>query len=332
MNKINKKILILVISILLLIAFLRFSENSEDFSTYNADWNGAAQIKELSSVNHTVISLPAHQVLPLSKPDNSALVVLGPRSSFSENDVEGIKKFVRSGGLLIFADDFGSGNDLLNRFTPSVSFSHFLLQDDVSFWKNTTFAVVRTDIQNVGNITLNYPTSLVIKDSSINVSAYSSRFSWLSHNGSGTGSFILERESYPVIAEISFGQGKIVAISDPSIFINSMLALNDNKALLEELIGNRTFVYFDDNDRMPPASVFGYMMRTNSMAQYLFAIVIISMTFIYMKRDDIKKPKNKTMNDRLDMDEETIISNIISRQKWDERKFMFFKNKLRGKK
>lgn len=330
MTKINRKILILIISILLIIAFFRFSENGEDFSIYNPDWNGATQIKDLISENHTVISLPARQDLSLLKSNRSALVVLGPRSNFSENEIEIIQKFVRSGGLLVLADDFGTGNQLLNRFTTSVSFSGLLLQDDVSFWKNSTLAAVTANIENVSNITMNYPTSLVIPDRSISVLANTSRFGWLSKNESRGPQTDRERESYPVIAELAFGQGKIVVISDPSIFINSMLPMQDNRLLLGKLVEERPIVSFDETGRMPPIPAFNYTIRNNPSFQYLFAAVVISLAFIYMKRDEISK--FKTAKYRFDPDEDIIISEILSRKNWDKRRFMLFRNKLRGNK
>src|SRR5574341_1106756 len=148
MNKINK-ILFLILAILLLISIFRFSEDTKDFSTYNNDWNGGMQVRALVSENHKVIALPARQYITSFDPARSALVVLGPRENFSEKDMETVREFVRAGGLLILADDFGQGNQLLNIFTSSVSFSNRLLQDDMSFWKNSTFPVVSTSIGNV---------------------------------------------------------------------------------------------------------------------------------------------------------------------------------------
>ncbi|VVB88647.1 Uncharacterised protein [uncultured archaeon] len=334
MNKINRIILILVVFLILLIAIFRFSENNADFSTYNPDWNGGMQIRSLVSGNHTVMSLPGREGISSLEPDKSVFIILGPGDNISEKDKESVKKFVDAGGLLILADDFGTGNQLLNRFTTSVSFSNLLLMDDVSFWKNSTFSVATANIENVSNITLNYPASLLITDKSVNVLASSSRFSWLSANESIHENIHEKRGSYPLIADIPSGHGKLVLISDPSIFINSMLPMQDNKLLLEKLVAGRIYVGFDETGRTPPIPAFDYLIRTNTSYQYLFALMVISLAFIYIKRDKISKlkmEKTVTIKDTLVRDEESIIKDILKRHDWDKRKFMLFRNKIRGK-
>lgn len=327
MKKINKKILLMIVSILMLISLFRFSESTEDFSTYNPDWNGGVHIRKLLSENHQVIAMPVRSDLASFEPNRTVLVILGPRGNFSEKDIYTIRKFVEAGGLLVLADDFGSGNELLNRLTTSVSFSNMLLQDDVSFWKNSTFPVAATSIGDVSNITMNYPTSLVITDKSVKVLASTSRFGMLSKNESERG----QSGSYPVMAHFPYGKGEIVAIADPSIFINSMLPMEDNKRLLEELVENRTIVIFDESGRMPPVSSFNYLMKTNSYIQYLFAGFVISLAFLYLKRDKISLfRRRKTGNQAYgELNEEYIISDILKRHKWSERKLMLFKNRLK---
>ncbi|KCZ72805.1 hypothetical protein ANME2D_01240 [Candidatus Methanoperedens nitroreducens] len=323
----NKKVLLLVASILIVIGLFRFSENTSDFSTFNPDWNGGMRIRDLVSERHQAVAIPSRHYIGSFEPDRTALVVLGPGVNFSEKDIDIIKKFVGDGGLLILADDFRSGNELLTSFSTSISFSSMLLLDDVNFWRNSSFPVVTTGIEGVSNITMNYPTSLIISDGSARVLASTGRFSWLSKNG-------LEREvsgSYPVMADLPFGQGKIVAIADPSIFINSMLPMGDNILLLDKLVENRTSVIFDETGRMPLIFAAGYLVRTDPYVQYLSAGIVVSFVLIYMNRDRLIFRKKKSNNQSYvsELDEKNIISDILKRRKWDERRFAFFMSKIR---
>jgi hypothetical protein len=327
----NYKKIFIIICIVLFIGVLRFSQNRDDFGNYNPEWNGSKQIKNELSENHTVISMPLTDDLSAYDPRTTAFIILRPENNFSKKDIDIIKKFIENGGLLIIADDFGSGNDLLNNLTTYIAFSNMLMLDDVNYWENITFPVVTTHITNVSNITLNYPTSLIVKDSSVKILASSSRFSWLSTGDMERGS----RGSYPVIATTSSGKGTIIAIADPSIFINSMLPMTDNRLLLEKLAENRNIIIFDENMRMPLLLVIQYHIRNNTPVQYMFAASVILLSYIYMNRERLYpiKVKEKDIQNYISaLDEKEIISDIVTRNKWDVGKIQLFKNKLEGRK
>jgi hypothetical protein len=202
-----------------------------------------------------------------------------------------------------------------------------LLQDDVSFWKNATFPSVSTSIGNVSKITMNYPTSIVITDISVKVLAVTSPFGRISINESERG----KSGSYPVIALFSYGKGEVVAIADPSIFINSMLPMEENKLLLEEIVGNRTTVIFDESGRMPSVSNGDYLIKSNPYIQYLFAGIVVSLAFLYINRGKIGLFGRRKTNIQVygEPDEEHIISDILKRHKWSERKLMLFRTRLK---
>lgn len=329
-NDIKTLKILIIVSIVIFIGILRFSQGIDDFSTYNAEWNGGKDIRNELSKNHTVSSMPGIDGLTVYDPDKTAFIILGPDEIFSKQDRKIVKEFIENGGLLILADDFGTGNYLLDNLTTGIAFSNMLILDDVNYRENITFPVTTTNIANVSEITMNYPTSLIIENGSVNILASTSLFSWLSKDG-----VTRERSgSFPVIADISYGQGKIVAIADPSIFINSMLPFGDNNILFEKLVGNRTDVIFYEKNRTPPVAFFHYLLKTNPYVQYLFAAIVISLTLLYMKRDQLSgtgKDKTNVLDDELELDEDYIISDISKRQKWDERKVKLFRTRLKGK-
>ncbi|MBU4220853.1 MAG: DUF4350 domain-containing protein [Euryarchaeota archaeon] len=329
--KYNYKKILVIICIVLFIAVLRFSQNTDDFSTYNPEWNGGKQIKNELSENHTVISMPLTDDLSAYDPGKTAFIILRPENNFSKKEMEIIKKFVENGGLLIVADDFGSGNDLLNDLTPNIAFSNLLMLDDVNYWENITFPVITSDLKNVSNITLNYPTTLIVNDTSVKILASSSKFSWLSKGDLDRGS----GGSYPVIATTSSGKGMIIAIADPSIFINSMLPMTDNRLILQKLVENRNILIFDERMRMPLVSVIQYHIKNNPIIQYMFAASVILLSYIYMNRErlyPIKVKEKDNQNYISAPDEKEIISDIVKRNKWDHGKIQLFKNKLEGRK
>ena len=325
----NYKKTLVIICIVLFIGVLRFSQNRDDFSTYNPEWNGGNQIKNELSENHTVISMPFTDDLSAYDPGTTAFIILRPENNFSQKDMGIIKKFIENGGLLIVADDFGSGNDLLNILTTQIAFSNMLMLDDVNYWENITFPIANAYMTNVSNITMNFPTSLIIKDDSVKILASSSTFSWLSTGNMERGS----GGQYPIIASTASGKGTIIAIADPSIFINSMLSMSDNGLLLGKLVENRNIIIFDEKMRMPLISVIQYHIRNNPRVQYLFAASVILFSYIFMNRErlyPIKVKEKDTQNYIYALDEKEIISDIVKRNKWDDGKIQLFKNKLEG--
>lgn len=327
----NYKNIFIIICIVLFIGVLRFSQNTDDFSTFNPDWNGAKQIKNELSEKHIVIAMPGTDDVLEYDPNMTAYIILRSVGEFSKRDLDIIKKFVENGGLLISADDFGSGNNLLNNLTTNIAFSNLLMLDDVNYRENITFPVVTTTITNVSNITLNYPTSLIVNDTSVKILARSSKFTWLTKGDMGRGS----GGSYPFIASTSSGKGTIIAIADPSIFINSMLPITDNRLLLGKLVENRNIIIFDENMRMPLVLVIQYHIRNNPIVQYMFAASVIILSYIYMNRERLypKKVKEKDTHNYISaLDEKEIISDIVKKNKWDEGKIQLFKNKLEGRK
>jgi hypothetical protein len=315
----------------LFIGVLRFSQNTDDFSTFNPDWNGGKQIKNELSEKHVVIEMPDTDDVPEYDPNLTAYIILRSEGEFSKKDFDIIKRFLENGGLLITADDFGSGNDLLNNLTTNIAFSNLLMLDDVNYRENITFPVVTTYITNVSNITLNYPTSLIVNDTSVKILARSSTFTWLTKGDMERG----YGGSYPVIATTSSGKGTIIAIADPSIFINSMLPMTDNRLLLGKLVENRNIIIFDERMRMPLVLVIQYHLQNNPIVQYMFAASVIILSYIYMNRERlylIKVKEKDNQNYMSALDEKEILSDIVKKNKWDDGKIQLFKNKLEGRK
>src|SRR5665648_1174763 len=127
----NTKVLIIV-AIVIFIGILRFSQSMDDFSTYNSEWHGGEEIKSELSKDHTVISMPEIDDLTGYEPEKTAFIILGPDENFSTTEEETIREFITSGGLFILADDFGTGNSILNNLTSEIAFSNLLVLNDVN--------------------------------------------------------------------------------------------------------------------------------------------------------------------------------------------------------
>lgn len=244
--------------------------NSADFSIFNSGWNGTSDLAiftytsgkfsptfELrSSGAKTTVEQVGLADLSLS-PSEDALIVIGPMKGFSSIEGEKVGNFVRGGGLLLLADDFGTGNSLLKAMNATSRFSGNLVMD-LAFEKQPEFSVcfdIRADdtTKNVSTLLLNYPSSLTVNASTTQVLARSSIASWLDTSGDRLQEWGEPRGPFPLIARETMGMGAIYLLSDPSVLINGMAKEMDNGVFRSNLIGylseGRSSVLFDESHR-----------------------------------------------------------------------------------
>ncbi|MDE1854258.1 MAG: hypothetical protein KGI38_11015 [Thaumarchaeota archaeon] len=205
--------------------------NPDDFSPTNTAWNGLSTF--VSVEKPTVM-----QNLSSLSPVGTGFVLLedGPSSPYTPAEGVGVSSFVRSGGTLILADDYGIGNTLLSGMGLSSRFTGSLLTDPLFNFRNSFLVVAPTvAMRNVSSLAFNYATTLTVSDSGAQVLGYSSDFSYLYPTQPGGSIASAPHGPFPVLAEIPDGKGRVYLIADDSVFINSMIDKNGNAALLKDL-------------------------------------------------------------------------------------------------
>lgn len=243
---------------------------SADFSIYNSDWNGVSDLAVLTykagkfvptfevQATGTEISIAnlGFEELDLD-PTASALVIIGPGKTFSEADGRKVGDFVREGGRLLLADDFGTANTLLESMGATSRFSGQLLMD-LAYEKKPEFSVcfdLRPDpvTDGVRTILLNHPSSIVVNSTTTQVIAYSSAASWLDVNENRDQEWGEPRGPFPLLAREHMGTGEIMLLSDPSVLINGMNEYMNNSDLgynlIAEVSKDRSEVFFDESHR-----------------------------------------------------------------------------------
>jgi len=241
-----------------------------DFSIFNSGWNGTSDLAVSTyrlgkfsptfEVKSTGTGMQVVQVglnaLKLD-PIGSALVEIGPTTPFSDSDGTIAGSFVRQGGTLLLADDFGTGNGLLEKMGASSRISGKLVMD-LAFDKKPQFPVI-FDLRespltkNVSTVLLNYPSSLNINAATTTPVAYSSIASWLDTDGNGERGLAEPSGPFVVMAQERLGNGTIVLLSDPSALINGMSKNLNNSILMQNILSviceGRSAVFFDESHR-----------------------------------------------------------------------------------
>ena len=306
-------IIIAVTATLLLVSvFAPAISSSEDFAIYNTGWNGTSGLA-VSTYNlgkfspsfeltKTGTSMEVVQMgleeLDLD-PGSSALAIIGPSVDFTASEGTLVGDFVRNGGTLLLADDFGTGNDLLEGMGAESRISGKLAMD-LAFNKKPEFSVcfdLREDplVKNVSALLLNYPSSIDINPATTKPIAYTSVASWLDLNNDMLQEFGEPRGPFVVMARETLGAGSIVLLSDPSLLINGMQEYLNNSALSDNIVSEictgRTSVFFDESHRdyFNPIAItmeFTGSVSTNAKAGVVLVtfILVLWLTTDYVDR------------------------------------------------
>jgi len=217
---------------IILISLVAVVPSVDDFSPDNPLWNGLSSF--CGQFNASLIPGSSAQLPEL--PADDALIIVGPSGNISASDALKLRRFLEKGGLLIIADDFGSGNSILELMGISTKISGELLEDDIYMFRSPFLP--RARVNRSLELYLNYA-SVVEPDGKGSCLAYSSPFSYLDLNLSGKRE---EGEPYGpfcVAYAEPVGSGRLVVLSDASIFINSMLSYGNNSAFLRDLLQGR---------------------------------------------------------------------------------------------
>lgn len=204
----------------------------EPYHPYNDGWNGCSSL--LTLVRNPALLYSYSSPIPAGI---SFLIIVGPTVPFTPSEAGTIQDFLTSGGVVLLADDFGTGNSLLENLNATVRFSGKEISDLYFYSKQEFFPSISQFAHdqitnNLTTIAMSRPSYLQIQNpDSIKVLAQSSPFSFIDYRGNGVISSNETTQPYPVLASIQVGRGTLVLVSNAEAFANDMINLNDNSKL-----------------------------------------------------------------------------------------------------
>ena len=228
--------LVVALSGVLMLSIAYYWPVQEPYHSLNYGWNGCSKIADTTQ-NTTLIF--SYDKIP---PERALLAIIGPGTEFSKSEGLAIQRFLESGGTVLLADDFGTGNGLLQRLGVAARFSGKPLADLLYYDRQWSFPLI-TDFSpsqvttNITTIIMDSPSYIELGNSSqLTVLAMSSTFSFIDMNRGNQPAVNTTLNSYPVIASVSVAKGILVMISDPGIFVNEIVDLYDNMRLFRNLL------------------------------------------------------------------------------------------------
>lgn len=280
---------------------LAASTSTAAFGAYNPAWDGTSDVRELAdreADGRVVLDTAAYGTVD---PDGTVAVVLSPETAYAENDTRRIRSFVAAGGTLVVAEDFGPhGNALLADVGADARFNGTRLRDEREYYRGPSLPVATnvTDTPyttGVEQLTLNGATAVDANNAT--VIATSSPFGYLDRDATGGLSPTDELGAYPVVTVEPVGDGRVISVSDPSLFINTMLSQPDNEAFATALLGtgDRVLLDYSRAGAQPPLAVAVVWLQSAPWLQVGLAAIGTGLVWRYARR----RPGGPSMWERL---------------------------------
>jgi hypothetical protein len=243
------------------------------FGAYNLEWDGTSDFRELADQRTESQVLLDTEPYERSDANGSIAVVLSLTEPYGPNDTRRVREFVNNGGTLVVADDFGPhSNALLDDLGASARFNGTQLRDERHYYRAPSLPVATNVSETrytdgVDQLTLNKGTA--IDAGNATVVATTSPFAYLDRNGTGNLSAGDELGTYPVVTTESVGEGRVVAVGDPSLFINAMLSRPDNAAFATALFDahDRALLDYSHAGEQPPLAAASLIFRSSTALQ-----------------------------------------------------------------
>ena len=227
---------LVVLAVIALIAHV--STTNIEFSRYNGDWAGTSGLfADLDGQGARDLVSYAD----LTGRDDTLLLIIAPNTSFSSDEADALREFLKGGNNTVFvADETGVSNDVLEEIGSRIRIQPGDISSiEMEFWDPwSVIAYSRRDdpiLANVSSLTLNGPSAVNGGETLVSTTL----ISW---NDTNQNYHIDENESlssFGILARERIGNGTLYVLSDPSIFINGMREARisgDNEMFIENLL------------------------------------------------------------------------------------------------
>lgn len=248
-------LLVALVFIVATAAIFGLSTSSTAFGSYNPAWDGTSDMRALAADTGTTTEVTqSTTVYAATTPNETTAFVLSPTEEYGPRDIDRVSSFVTNGGTLVVASDFEpEANTLLAALNVSARVDGRAVRDERHYYRSPALPVAtnvtRTSLTaNVSQLTLNHA-SVVQPGQNSSVLVNTSGFAYLDTNGNEELDDAETVRERPVVVSETVGDGRVLVVSDPSVFINAMLDAQDNQQFATNLLGSTDTAVFDYSHR-----------------------------------------------------------------------------------
>lgn len=263
----------------LLAVVVAASTSSTAFSLYNTGWEGTSELRGVTEAAGATYRVgESTRAYTRVDANRTIAVVLAPAEPYTDADRRRIQTFLEAGGTLVVAGDVGpTTNDLLAALGAQARLHGGLLRDERHHFRGPALPVATNVTANplmagVDRLTLNHATP--VRPHGATVLVRTSPYAYVDANND---SDLDDREvmrSWPVATREPVGDGTLVVVGDPSVFINTMLDHPDNRKWFRHLAATHDTVLLDTSHSaaIPPLAALALVLRDAIWVQVLAAV------------------------------------------------------------
>ena len=269
------------------------STSAAAFGVYNSEWDGANELRTVAADAGTNVTIGTNvSRYPTSNADGTVAVVLSPAESYSPSERTRIAEFVRNGGTLVVAEDYRPhGTALLAAVGADARFDGRPVYDNRNYYRNSSLPEATPagdypETAGVDTVVLNYGTT--VRAGSATTLVTTSEYAYLDTNGNGELDGEEQLASRPVVTSESVGDGRVIAVGDPSIFVNAMLERGDNRQFVRNLVADHDTALLDYShaSSVPPVAAALLAVQQSDVLLVFCGVVLVGTLFALDSRLD----------------------------------------------
>lgn len=290
-------LLVVVVIVGLLTLLVAGSTSSQAFGTFNSAWDGSSGVRSAAADTGVDVEVVTETTPYETAGPETVAIVLAPTEPYNATDISRLRSFLERGGTLIVAEDIGQGgNRVLSRLGGEVRFDGRVVADQRHHGPTTDMPLATNVTQSqytagVDSVMLNRGTVLT-NTSNATVLVSTSEFAYLDRNGNDELDEDETIQTYPVAAVESVGDGRIITVSDPSVFINAMQSRADNAVFLRALVGgsNEVLLDYSHAGEQPPVRAALLWLRRTPLALVSIGVVGLAVVARATRTRDRESP------------------------------------------
>ncbi|AWB28555.1 DUF4350 domain-containing protein [Halococcoides cellulosivorans] len=288
MNERWLRIALAVVAVAVLVVLVATTASSTvTFDPYNPDWNGTSEFRALAAEQGSAELITDASAYDGLDADRSVVFVLAPEQPHYARSGQAMQSYMDRGGTVVVAGDRGRSADWLVQNLTRYRIDRTPVRDLAAFTEGTALPLVHPPadrpIDGVDSVATNLPGSIdnVPDEQRVLVTASTA---FRDADGDGEPDDDEPLGPFTVAATQSVGDGRMIVLADPSLFIDSMLDRADNRAFVTHLFGDADRVVIDRSHATsgrPPLYAALDVLRSSPAAQILvFGAVAIGLAAI----------------------------------------------------